>query len=61
MTDKVVYDCKTVEGCDAAQTDLDSYTKQIENYASYRMLPWGLVLDRRQQLINEARARLEQQ
>lgn len=59
MTEKVIFDHKTKEGLDAAQADLDLYTKQVENYSTYHMLPWGLVLDRRQQLIDEARARLD--
>lgn len=60
MSGKVTYDLKSIESCDACQADLDTFIAQKENCYTSKYLPWGLIIGKRQEQIDFARARLEQ-
>ena len=54
------FDLRTLDGVEAAERDLEVFEASVADCASRNILPWDLIVGRRQLILAEARMRLIQ-
>jgi len=59
MSAKQKMNMRTPEGIKEAEDDLASFEKQIAESSTGHLLPWGLLIIKRQDAIDRAKKRLE--